>query len=275
MIEKRDIKDYLTKKNFLKFLRNFGLTFLLISPIVIFFLGMMLFQLSIPNAKDPFVQWCGYDPKTEAVITWETEELESSIVWYGIDQNNLNQNKTDNTLAVIHRVVLTDLNPDTIYYYRVGTVNPEFVYRSEVFSFKTAPNNTITEFSFAMYADSQQFYGIGWHKLICDAIARHNDLSFVAHAGDLCQNWDYKPDWNQFFSEASAYMRKYPFAPVMGNHDGYYPEDDPEGTLHYYAQYFPPTSESNGDKQFYYSFNWSNTLFIAAEISKAVMRIPP
>ncbi|MHA1275163.1 MAG: metallophosphoesterase family protein, partial [Promethearchaeota archaeon] len=138
---------------------------------------------------------------------------------------------------------------------------------SNINSFETAPNNTNTEFKFAIYSDSQQFFGIGWHNRICQAIASEKDLRFVAIAGDLCQNWNYKPDWNQFFYEAAIYTKNTPMVPCIGNHDGYYPEDDPDNEKHYYIKYFGfPYGENN--KTLYYSFNWSNTQFIISEISK-------
>ncbi len=142
------------------------------------------------------------------------------------------------------------------------------IYRSQIFSFKTAPNDTTTNYNFAIYSDSQIFYGIGWHRSICDAIANYDDLSFVSIAGDLAQNWDYKPDWNQFFYDATSYLRKYPIVPILGNHDGYYPEEDPNAELHWYETYFGATNTTSDPHSFYYAFNWSNTLFVMAEISK-------
>ncbi len=232
---------------------------------------MYVYQLSFPDEKYPFVQFSGYDPRTEAIITWETIEPEESVVWYGVIEQWLNYKKKDSAREYIHRVVLTGLNPDTTYYYRVGTEKPDSNIRSPVFSFKTAPNNDKTPFEFLLYSDSQQFFGIGWHERICNAIAGYENISFVADVGDLCQEWDYKPDWNQFFKESTVYMRKFPFVPCLGNHDGYYPEDDPENNKHHYKKYFGATVSDDG---FYYSFSWSNTLFIVGEISKTGDRDP-
>jgi len=265
MTEDSRKEKILTKRNILLFLRNFGLTFLILSPIFIFLGLMYLYQLTYPDVKDPFVQWSGHDPRTEAIITWETKEKEESTVWYGTNKDNLKWDENDDEDVYIHKIILEGLDPDTKYYYQVNIDNSE---KSEVFSFITAPDDTDTEFDFIAYSDSQ-FFGIGWHNQICDAIARHDDISFVTDVGDLTQDWDEKPDWNQFFKETSVYMRKYPFVPIMGNHDGYYPEDDPDAKLHWYETYFGATNTSCDPHTFYYSFNWSNTLFIVAEISKS------
>lgn len=268
MSEKRNAIDYLTKKNVLKFLKKFGLTCLILSPILIFLGSMALYQILLTNAKNPFVQWSGNNPKTEAMITWETSDPESSTVWFGIDEIILTNITTESASVTIHRILLTSLEPGTKYYYRVGVAGTVPTYRSEIFSFSTAPNNTNTDFNFIAFSDSQQFLGIGWHKRICDAIAGYNDISFVTEAGDICQNWGYKPDWNQFFIENTVYMNRVPFVPNTGNHDGYYPEDDPDSTLHQYEQYFGAVNETADPHTFYYSFNWSNTLFAVCEIAK-------
>lgn len=263
-------KDLLSKKNILRFIRNLALTLLVISPVPIFLLSTYAYQLTFPDEKLPFVQFSGLDPKSEAIVSWESSQAESSTVWYGLENNNdaLAFKKTDEEKIKIHRVVLTNLQPDTRYYYRVGMIQEENVYRSPIYTFKTAPDHGEKEFNFCAYSDSQQFLGLGWHRLISEAIARHDDLSFVLEPGDVCQNWDYKPDWNQFFQEANQYMKKYPYVPGIGNHDGYYPDEDPNNEKHWYEQYFGATNTSTPVHSFYYSFEWGNTQFISAEIAK-------
>lgn len=262
MSEKGNI---ITGKNLLQFFKKIGMLLLVLSPILLFFFGTVIYQLLIPNAKDPFVNFSGLDPRTGVFITWETEETESSTVWYGKDSSTLSSIKTDSQLVTIHHLNLTSLEPNTKYYYRVGVAGVDPIYRSEVFSFKTAPNDTSTNFNFAAYSDSQIFFGIGYHRRVCDAIARHEDLSFVSIAGDLAQNWDYKPDWNQFFFDGTSYLRKIPIVPTMGNHDD--PgDDDYDSENFWYKNYFGATNATSNPPKFNYAFNWSNTLIIMAGI---------
>lgn len=263
MSRKELLKDLVIKKNVVILIRNILLTILILSPLLIFFGTMYTYQISLPDEKMPFVQWSGRDPKTEVIITWETEHKEKSIVQYGEEKDNLDLKESDDDKVEIHRVILSNLEPDTKYYYQVNLNEDD---QSKIQTFVTAPNNTDTDFTFLMYSDSQQFYGIGWHSRICNALAEH-DASFVGIAGDLCQNWDYKPDWNQFFQEATVYLKDKPLVPCMGNHDGYYPEDDPDSELHWYETYFGTTNKSADPHTFYYSFNWSNTQFVIGEIA--------
>ncbi len=260
-----DWKGILSRKNFKPFLKAIFFSILVFSPILIFFGSMFLIQHVYPDEKSPFVQFSGRNPSTEAIITWETTALENSVVWYGALEGSLDLKKANQDETFIHRVLLTGLKPNTKYFYRVGSETETIIYRSSMFSFKTAPK-TNENFQFISYSDSQQIVGIGWHERICKAIAGQEDISFVADVGDLCQDWDYKPDWNQFFFEASAYMDKYPFVPCIGNHDGYYPEDEAAERITYYKQYFGITHSPD---RFYYSFDWGNTLFVVGEISTA------
>ncbi len=263
-----------TKHHLLLFLKKFGITLLIVSPLAIFFGIIYLYQLTIPNTKTPFVQFSGRDPRTEAIIAWETEDKETSTVWYGKNEDNLKSKETESEQERIHHIILKDLNPDTLYYYRVGIDGSDPTYRSDIFSFKTAPNDTDTEFNFAVYSDSQQFYGLGWHNRICNAISKLSDMTFVAFAGDMCQNWDYKPDWNQFFKDTSVYTKKFPFVPCPGNHDSTNPENEEQAKKYYYEQYFGATNKSSDPHSFSYSFNWSNAQFIVAEIARTDQEDP-
>jgi phosphodiesterase/alkaline phosphatase D-like protein len=61
------------------------------------------------------------DP-TEVVITWDTDTTGNSIVEYGIN-NNLDSSYFDYEEVKFHSVSLTNLMPDTIYYYRVISIS--------------------------------------------------------------------------------------------------------------------------------------------------------
>ncbi|MGV9173940.1 MAG: metallophosphoesterase, partial [Promethearchaeia archaeon] len=261
-MERSKLSSIFTKKNLLSFFKRLLLTILIISPLFLFIGGIYLYQLSFPEEKQPFVHFSGKDPRTQAIITWETKEPHASVLWYGTEREHIEKKVEQNEKVSIHRITLDNLTPDTQYFYQVGMQSENLDYKSDIAVFKTAPNSTNIEFEFIAYSDSQQFYGIGWHSRICRAIEEYKDLSFVTNVGDLCQNYDYKPDWNQYFAEAHTYMQKYPFVPCLGNHDGFY-EDDKED--HYYLKYFGDTVEEN---KFYFSFNWSNTCFTVGEIAK-------
>ncbi len=70
-----------------------------------------------------------------ATIVWDTNENADSTVIYDTDQNFLGApSKSDSTYVMHHQIQLTDLTPDTIYYYKViskdiyGASNTSAVY---------------------------------------------------------------------------------------------------------------------------------------------------
>ena len=60
---------------------------------------------------------------TSSVITWKTDELSDSLINYGLDKNYgiLRQPNFDKKL---HQLILEDLMPDTLYYFRITSSDP-------------------------------------------------------------------------------------------------------------------------------------------------------
>ncbi|MCL6628084.1 MAG: fibronectin type III domain-containing protein, partial [Armatimonadetes bacterium] len=73
-----------------------------------------------------------------ALVKWTTDSAASSIVYYGTDQNNLNQSFVDPNPVTSHSVNLTGLDADTVYFYKVRSEADRFFpAESTVGSFKT------------------------------------------------------------------------------------------------------------------------------------------
>lgn len=267
------LKENFGLRPFLLFFRNFFLTILLFSPLFIYVGLVSLNEILIPNDKSPFTIWSGKDPKTEIIITWETTQPEASHVWLGSTSGSLEfRPESDDQEVNIHRVEISGLHPGTKYYYKVGVNSDPLVYRGGMSTFTTAPKTSNVDFNFALYSDSQQIFGLGWHDKIGRALGSRNDLAFVGNVGDLCQEWNCQEDWNQFFQEGQPFMGSTVFVPIIGNHDGYYPDDDPEGDDHHYLRYFGTSSGYSiadaNEPLFNYAFSYSNAHFLIAEISK-------
>ena len=79
-------------------------------------------------------------------VSWKTNANSETIVEYGLDASNLNVTLTGNTNIFTdsgypgnyyyHSAKLTNLTPNTKYYYKIRTGSSE----SAVYSFKTLPN---------------------------------------------------------------------------------------------------------------------------------------
>ena len=57
-----------------------------------------------------------------AVVTWQTNEKSSSIVWFGRDAS-YGWQKKNQTRTISHRILLTNLSPSMTYHFQVGSVD--------------------------------------------------------------------------------------------------------------------------------------------------------
>ena len=57
------------------------------------------------------------------IISWTTDEPSDSQVEYGTNRRLMASTKLDTELVTYHAVVLTDLRPETRYFYRVKSKN--------------------------------------------------------------------------------------------------------------------------------------------------------
>jgi hypothetical protein len=82
---------------------------------------------------------------TTAVISWRTDTYSDSRVNYGTT-TALGQTKYDAANVTHHSLLLTDLTPDTLYYFRVESRDASGTTTSDLYSFKTIPRikDTIT-----------------------------------------------------------------------------------------------------------------------------------
>jgi len=81
---------------------------------------------------------------TTAVITWETDEKATSLVKYGTSSGSYPYSKEDTSYTTSHSITLTDLQPNTTYYFLVNSTdkagNPA---QSTEYSFNTPALPTI------------------------------------------------------------------------------------------------------------------------------------
>ncbi len=255
----------LGKKQVKRLIRNVILTFALLLPPICYLLISDTLEATAPMDKKPWVHWNGLDPSTEVYVTWETSAAQPSYISYGTDPSLLTDSLSNTTADTLHRFQLTGLNPSTRYYYRVSLDNLT-TYASG--SFTTAPTAASPKnFSFAMLSDTQMWMGTGHYERLCRAMAGLQDLSFIAYAGDMAQEHGQfsvlTPDsaqatLNLFWQYTNLYTPTIPIVPDPGNHDA--SEYGDNLYSRYYGLSTPPDHN-------YYTFNWSRTQFVMAEIA--------
>lgn len=243
--------------------------FLVVAPLGLYILTTQLAMDAVPIDKDPYTHFNGIDPAREYHVSWETSKVMNSSVWLGTSSENLVLNVTNASFVTMHHVHLTNLSPNTRYYYRVVSARDGATYTSPVRTFKTAPV-TAVPFTAAFFSDSQQLFGLGHYERIANAIGSRDDLAFVSPLGDLAQVSDSQADWNLFMSQSQAWMDRFPIVPSIGNHDSQFNSatsgyDDPGHFM--YLKYFGYSYASGPwENHLFYTFNWSNVQFVVGEI---------
>jgi len=231
------------------------------------------------------------DPAHTIKVNWRTNENYVGQVRYGTKSGTYDKTAegtggvTTNTFdGYIHHVELTELNPDTIYYFICG--KPENGW-SEELSFKTAPVES-KDIRFVVGGDSRwdarpPEYHPDWpgsRDNITKLMASYNP-DFALFVGDYIWSGEYEPSsispytrenfpdtWDNWLSSWYKYARTdsgrlIAFIPVMGNHEIVYPEpfvyDPMTQASNYYMLFDMPVEEN---RYAWYSLNWGPDLHI-------------
>lgn len=179
-------------------------------------------------------------PEDGVVITYETSVPCKGTLEYGTTAA-LGTTRVGDEVGRLHHVVLTGLEPDTDYYYRV---RDSLDHVSETHVFRTAPSSA-GSFSFAALADAQD-NGDGerrWADVADEVFLQHGDVRFVLFIGDLPT--DQVPgDWWTFFDKGRELFASTVVVPAVGNHDTPTDQHDPDAAV--FLSYFQLPTSSGG-----------------------------
>lgn len=125
----------------------------------------------------------------------------------------------DDSRANYHELIFTNLQPATLYMYRVG----DSVNRSEWVQFRTAEKQ-FKPFAFLYFGDAQNDHKTWWSRTIRAAGQRQPDAAFMLHAGDLINRTNVDTEWGEWFYAGSWLHSMIPALPTPGNHE-YYRDD--------------------------------------------------
>jgi hypothetical protein len=215
---------------------------------------------------------------TSTWVNWRTTQSTASRVYYGVSENALTQS-VDGTCQIFtdpgdnysknyyfHGVQLTNLQPETRYFYKVVSDNTE----SAVYSFKTQPE--------IGQQGIYRFIILGDHQLTDNRYVRliqaakdvaeskygtpiENHINLITNVGDQVDRGTLKQYEDVHFTQSGLLSPHLPIMTIVGNHETY-------GTLKLqaYANHFIYDNieykgiKSNTD--FYYAFQEGRALFI-------------
>ncbi|SHE71801.1 Purple acid Phosphatase, N-terminal domain [Mariniphaga anaerophila] len=175
----------------------------------------------------------GADPRTTASVTWRTSadvktayaEIAKATAapkfWRTSERFAANTELLDGSkvkdagiVANYHSVTFKNLEPNTLYGYRVG----DGEHWSEWIQFKTASDSN-DKFSFLYVGDAQNYILELWSRLIRQGFLQAPNARFIVHAGDLVSTAHSEQQWEEWFKAGSFIHGMIASFPVPGNHE--------------------------------------------------------
>ena len=132
--------------------------------------------------------------------------------------------------GMIHVVRLTDLEPNTVYEYKVGLTHGQGITWSDSFSFTSAPPvGDEAPFSYLVYGD-QGCPSVGWGNggkwtaaMTAREVLHPQDKNLpiraIHHFGDLSYARGAAHIWDEWFNMISPFTSKVPLMVAVGNHE--------------------------------------------------------
>ncbi len=226
--------------------------------LIIFFLliPFLIFSQEKETSLEPYLQflvtpYLQHSTQTTMTIMWETNLLSNSIVEYG-EQTPLKNRAQNDELKTIHEITLTELSPETKYFYRVISQDKKGDYVvSELFTFQTAVREN-SPFSFVVIGDSRT-YPETFHRIAKRVFSERPN--FVLHVGDVVTDGRKKEQWiREYLRPASVFMSRFSTYVAIGNH---------ERNAHWYYDYSSYPAPEN-----YYSFRFGNAEFFIVDTNE-------
>ena len=167
------------------------------------------------------------DPATTQSVTWRTDssikEAIAQIARASANgramepttiQASTSRFESDINTAHYHTAKFLNLEPDTLYAYRVG----DGVNWSEYYHFKTASDEE-RPFSFIYFGDAQNDVRTHWSRVFREAFRDAPRAAFTLHAGDLIDIHDRDAEWGDWHQAPDWVNATVPIIATPGNHE--------------------------------------------------------
>ncbi len=208
---------------------------------------------------------------TGLVVRWRTDVASDSRVSYGDAPTNLTELAADPAVGTEHEVELSGLQPDTTYFYAVGT-SGELLAGADADTFFVTPPPAGT-------ARPTRIWVVGDSGAANPAAGAVRDAYLAYAGGRYTDLWLMLGD-NAYFSGTdaeyqAAFFDTYPGLlrqtvvwPTLGNHDGVAADSATQSGPYYDMFTLPAAGEAGGfpsGTEAYYAFDYGNLHFIVLE----------
>lgn len=192
------------------------------------------------------------DPRFNIALSWYTLSNTESMVLYGISEGVLNYtvNSPELTETIddtyIHHVILSNLTPNTTYFYKVGG---SFSGWSSEYNFTTSPERNSSSLHFIAYGDNRSNKELRRlvNRLVLQNMSTYHSkpVSFIMNVGDMVVRGNQHELFNSFFDDCQMLLDRFPILPIQGNH-----EFGDLGGSYYKEQFILP---ENGNNEWYWA----------------------
>lgn len=175
---------------------------------------------------------------------------------------------TDNGASDHHQVRFEDLQPDTLYAWRVRGGSTW----SEWFHLRTA-SSSAEPFSFLYFGDAQNSVKSLYSRVLRDAWTRQPKARLLLHAGDMVnlRDGNHDTEWGEWF-DAGGFLHAMALSvPAAGNHEHVRNEDGRyQLSAHWPAQLPGPGNGESDHPHTTYWFDYQGVRFIVLDTSAAL-----
>ena len=188
------------------------------------------------------------------LVVWDTDEPVNTVVEHG-KTTGLGQTDTDPGLVTHHALLLTDLEPATVYHYRI--IGDDEVL-ADGLSFKTAPAHLAADARFRFIAVGDT--GTLAQAQLDVALRMKESLADLGlHGGDLVYPGGQPDDLQRkYFDVYRDLIGNVPFYIAIGNKDVEF-----DGGAEYLAAFHLPENSPSPER--FYSFGYGNAFFAALD----------
>jgi len=209
----------------------------------------------------------GSDP-SEMGVTWMTLDETPTTVQWGV--GGLTSSATGNTHTytkgdwngIIHTAVMSGLQPNTTYTYRVGDANAGW---SSVFTFKTFTSDIGSGTPLRVIVIGDMGYDDSSDNTVnaMTELVQTGQVDMVIHNGDISYADGYMRHWDMFLRKVQPIAAQVPYMVSPGNHEFWF------NFTAYKARFFMPSMPGSGDNM-YYSWNIGTVHFVGLDTETAV-----
>ncbi len=225
---------------------------------------------SLPTVtRGPYLQM---NNSSSMTVRWRTDAATDSVVLTGTTQGSLPSSTTVSTIGTEHEVRVTGLQPDTKYFYAVGSTSGTLAGNAADFYFKTAPAAG-TDRAVRLWVLGDAGTANASQQAVRDGYYGSPNYSFndmVLLLGDNAYNTGLDSEYQSaLFNMYPTVLRQSPVWSCLGNHETAQATSGAYTGVAYFDLFsFPTAAECGGyasGSERYFSWDFGNIHFISLD----------